>query len=161
MKSTMSAESVASFVAARRLALAGVSASGKGFGNAVLKELTVKGYDVVPVHPRAASLGGRAAFAAVGRITPPVEGLIVVLPPPEAARMVREAAAAGIRKVWLQQGAESDEALAAAREHGVELLQGHCILMFARPHGLHKFHGWLWRTLGLAPKSHAHEAQPS
>jgi predicted CoA-binding protein len=161
MKNTVSTESVASFIAARRLALAGVSGSGKGFGNAVLKELTAKGYDIVPVHPRAASLGGRTAFAAVGAITPPVEGLIVVLPPPEAARMVREAAAAGIRRVWLQQGAESDEALAAAREHGVDLVQGHCILMFAKPHGLHSFHGWLWRTLGLAPKLHAHHANPS
>lgn len=158
MKATTSPSSIPSFVSLRRIALAGVSRSGKGFGIAAMKELLAKGYDVVPVHPSGGVFEGRRAAPSLAAVTPPVEGVLVVLKPAEAAMTVREAAASGIRRVWLQQGAESDEALAAAREHGVDLVQGHCILMFARPQGLHKFHGWLWKKLGLAPDAHLHEA---
>lgn len=49
---------VEDFIAQRSPALVGVSRQGKKFGNAVLKELTAKGYKVLPAHPVAASIGG-------------------------------------------------------------------------------------------------------
>lgn len=146
------------FTAARRLALAGVSRDGSGFGNAVLKELTAKGYDIVPVHPAADMVGGRKAFRTLAGIEPGVEGVVVVLPPPLVPGVIREAAAAGIGMVWLQQGAESAEALRTAGEVGVDLIHGQCIMMYARPTGVHSFHAWLWRVLGLGPRSHVHKA---
>ena len=36
---------------------------------------------------------------------------------------------------------------------GLEVVHGHCILMFAEPTAsFHKFHRWVWGLLGKIPK---------
>jgi len=44
---------------------------------------------------------------------------------------VREADAAGIKNVWMQQGAESDEAIQYCQEHGLNEVHGECIMSVA------------------------------
>jgi len=153
--SVTSAE-VSDFVGRRRLALAGASRSGKKFGNVLLRELKARGYEVVPVHPVAAELEGLACSRSLAQLATPVEGLVVVTPPAEAARLVAEAADAGIPRVWLQQGAGSEEAVRTARERGVSLVHGHCLLMFlSGAGGIHRLHRGLWRLLGKLPAREA------
>ena len=148
----VSAELVRDFVSQRRLALAGVSRSGRKFGNLLLRELKARGYEVVPVHPEAADLQGLPCAKSLAELTGRVDGVVVVTSPSAAVKLVREAADAGIRRVWLQQGAESDEAVRVARDRGVVLVRGHCLLMFLpRAGGIHGFHRLLWRFLGKLP----------
>jgi hypothetical protein len=143
---------VRDFVETRRLALAGASRSGKKFGNVILRELVARGYEVVPVHPVAAELEGVPCAGSLEAVAGKVDGLVVVTPPAQAARLVGEAAAAGIRRVWLQQGAGSAEASRIASERGVSLVHGHCLLMFLPGvGGIHRFHRGLWRLLGRLP----------
>jgi hypothetical protein len=52
--------------------------------------------------------------------------------------VARDAAAAGIRHVWLQQGAQSPEIVALCDQLGLETVAGECILMFAKPTGVHR-----------------------
>ena len=67
--------------------------------------------------------------------------------------MVREVAEAGIKHLWIQQGAESDAAIEYCREHEINVVHGECILMFAEPVGsIHRFHRWLWGVFGKLPK---------
>ena len=147
---------VRDFVAQKRLALAGASRSGKKFGNAILRELKERGCDVVPVHPQAPELEGLRCVARLSDLSGLVDGLVVVTPPSEAVKLVREAADMGIPRVWLQQGAGSDEALAIARERGVSLVHGHCLLMFLpEVRGFHRFHRGLWGLLGKLPAERA------
>jgi hypothetical protein len=65
--------------------------------------------------------------------------------------VIRDAAAAGIRHVWLQQGSESLEAITLAAELGLDVVAGECILMFARPTGIHRAHHWLWQITHRLP----------
>ena len=147
----VTSEAVAEFVAQRRLALAGASRKGGKFGNVLLKELRARGYDVVPVHPEAREIDGVHAVPSVGDAGA-CGGLVVCTSPADAVRLVCDASDAGIPRVWLQQGAGSDEALATARERGVSVVHGHCLLMFLPGTGaLHRFHGWLWGLLGKRP----------
>ena len=153
---SVTSDLVERFVGLRRLALAGASRSGKKFGNVLLRELASRGYDVVPVHPEAAELEGLRCEARLPALRGRVDGLVVVTPPAEAARLVEEAADAGIRAVWLQQGACSEEAVRVARERGVALVRGHCLLMFLPgASGFHRFHRGLWRLLGKLPPAAA------
>jgi predicted CoA-binding protein len=63
------------------------------------------------------------------------------------------AADAGIKKLWLQQGAESDEAIRICGEHGIDVLHGECILMFAEPTALiHRLHRWINGALRKLPE---------
>jgi predicted CoA-binding protein len=124
------------FLAEKKLALAGASRSGKKFGNSILKELRAKGYEVIPVHPEAESLEGVACVR-----------------PSEPEKLVREAAAAGISRVWMQYGSASKNAVALCEERGIRAIHGECILMFAEPAaGIHRFHRAIRRLFGRLPR---------
>ncbi len=143
---------VDAFLAQTTLALAGASRTGKKFGNTVLKELRGKGYEVVPVHPEAETVDGLPCVQSLAHLPRSVGGLILVVPPHASERLVAEAAAAGIQRLWLQQGSESEEALQRCREAGISAVAGECILMFAEPAGfVHRVHRGLWRILGKLP----------
>ncbi|HEY3380209.1 MAG TPA: CoA-binding protein [Vicinamibacterales bacterium] len=149
---TVTRQTIDGFASDRTLAIIGVSANGKGFGNAAYKELKGRGYRMLPVHPTANTIQGDPCWHALADLPRPIERLLVAVSPDRAEAVVREAAAAGIKAVWLQQGAASPEALRAAEELGLDAVHGHCILMFAEPTAsFHKFHRWLWGVLGKIP----------
>jgi predicted CoA-binding protein len=149
---SVTSELVRDFVSQKRLALAGASRSGKKFGSVILRELKGRGYEVVPVHPEATELEGLACSRSVAELAGRVDGLVVVTPPAETVKLVAAAADAGILRVWLQQGAGSDEAVKVARERGVFLVHGTCLLMFLPPvRGFHRFHRGIWKLLGKLP----------
>lgn len=144
---------VADFVAQRTLALVGVSRHGKKFGNMALRALKAKGYRVFPVHPQADQIEGEPCYSSLSALPEPVEGVLIVVPPEETEKVVRDAAAAGIRRVWMQQGAESQAAIRFCEEHGISVVQRECILMFAQPVvSFHRFHRWVWKALGKLPQ---------
>jgi predicted CoA-binding protein len=144
---------VDAFVSQRTLAVAGVSRSGKKFGNTIYRELKNKGYRVFAVHPQAAQVEGDPAYPGLAALPEAVGGVVVCIPPAQAEQVVHEAAAAGIRRVWLQQGAESEAAVRLGREKGLEVVAGECIMMFAAPVGFpHSMHRWVWKLLGKLPR---------
>jgi uncharacterized protein len=144
--------SVESFVAERTLAIVGVSRTGRKFGNTVLEELSAKGYTVFPVHPEATEIGGRVAYRSLTALPAKVGGVVVVVPRESALQVVQEAHAAGIRRVWLQQGAGSADAVRFCEANGIDVVDGECILMFASPSAwIHRAHRWVWGVLGKLP----------
>jgi uncharacterized protein len=144
-------QSIQSFLAEPALAVVGVSRSGRGFGNVACRELRTKGYRVYPIHPAATSVDGDRCYKQIEDLPERVGAMLVVVPPSEAAQVVRDAARAGIRHVWLQQGAESPEVLKICRERGIDAVSGECVLMFANPTGYHKAHQWLRGLFGRLP----------
>ena len=134
------------FLAHPAIAVVGVSRGGKKFGNRACRVLREKGYRVYPVHPRAATIDGMTCSARLADLPEPVGGVLVVVPPRAAVDVIREAAAAGIHRVWLQQGAESPEALRVCEELKMDVVAGECILMFAQPEGIHRVHQFVRET---------------
>lgn len=125
------------------LAIAGASRDEKKFGTAALKSLKAKGYRIYPLHPSAASIAGEQCYRSFRELPEPVGGAVFVLHPDETEKMVKEAAAAGITRVWMQNGAESAPAIDYCAAHGITVIHGECILMFAEPaerfHRVHRF----------------------
>ncbi len=137
------------FLSSSTIAVVGVSRSGRKFGNVILRELRERGYGVVPVNPAANRIAGEPCYPDLRSIPIPVDGVVTVVPPARTAAVVRDAAAAGIPRVWMQQGSASDEAARICAELGLVFVRNECILMYARPvKGIHGFHRWLWRVLG-------------
>jgi predicted CoA-binding protein len=144
---------VTDFVAQRKLAVVGVSRQGRKFGNTAFRELKAKGYKLVPVHPQAETIEGERCYPNLASLPEPVDGVLVVVPPAETEKVVREAAAAGIKRVWMQQGAESPAAIKFCQENGLNAVHGECILMFIEPAAwFHRAHRWVWKLLGKLPK---------
>ncbi|UCD36838.1 MAG: CoA-binding protein [Fidelibacterota bacterium] len=145
-------KAVDDFLAQRSLAVVGVSRSGKKFGNMVYRELKGKGYTLFPIHPEAQTLEGDTSYPSLGALPEKVGGLLIVVPPTETTAVVQDAASAGIKYIWMQQGAESEEAIAFCDANGISAVHGECILMFAQPMKfLHKPHRWVWKLLGKLP----------
>lgn len=141
-----------SFVQSKEIAVIGVSRSGGKFGNTIFRELRDKGYAVYPVNPHAEEIEETRCYRSVRELPNTVEGIVVVVKPEQSEQVIREAAAAGIRKVWLQQGAESRQALAACDELDIPVVSRNCILMFVEPvESIHKFHRFLRRIFGRMP----------
>jgi hypothetical protein len=140
------------FVSQKRLAIVGVSRKKAKFGNYALRELRRRGYQLFPVHPEADTIEGETCFRSLKDLPEPVGGLLVVVPPAATETVVREAAAAGIPRIWIQQGAESPAAVKYCEENGIAAVHGECILMFTQPTGwLHGAHRWVWKLLGKLP----------
>jgi predicted CoA-binding protein len=143
---------VEDFVAQKTLAIVGVSRGGQKFGNAAYRELKTKGYKLYPIHPEAKTLEGDPAYKDFASLPEKVGGVVVVVQPAQAETVVRQAAEAGIKRVWMQQGSESEAAIQFCKENGIAEVHGECIMMYGVGTGLHGFHGKLWKLFGKAPK---------
>lgn len=133
-------QAIQDFINGKRIAVVGVSREASKFGNMAFTELAARGYQVFAVHPEAKEIAGTPCHPNLAALKGQVDGALVIVSSQKSAAVLREAAAAGIKNVWLQQGTESPEALAAARELGLNLVSKKCVLMYAPP--VRSFHGW-------------------
>jgi uncharacterized protein len=141
------------FFSGNTFALAGISRSGQAMSNAVLKELTAKGLRVFPVNPNAANIDGAVCYPSLAALPEKPHGVLIFTPKAQTAQVVREASDCGIRHIWIQQGAQTPEAIALCKEKNLEAVWGRCVLMFAEPVGsMHAFHRTIARIFGRLPK---------
>src|SRR3970282_114382 len=104
-------QGIRDFVHCQTIAVVGASRAGKKFGNMAYRDLKKRGYDVLAVHPTAQTLEGDTGYAALRDRRAPPGGVPLSRPPDRAAPVLPDPADVGVRNVWLQQGAESPEAL--------------------------------------------------
>jgi predicted CoA-binding protein len=127
------------FLAQRHLALVGVSHDEKQFANAVYRHLRDGGRTMYAVNrdPSLTTVEGDPCYHHLADIPGDVDGVVVMVPAAGAADVVRDAIAAGIPRVWLHRGvgtgSVSAEAIALCEEHGVEVVDGACPMMFSEP----------------------------
>ncbi len=96
------------------------------------------------------------AYPDLSAVPGPVHGVVVATPPSVGASLVHEAAARGIRRLWLHQsfgaGSVSAEALETCRHHGIEPIVGGCPLMYCQPMDpAHRFLRWWLRLWHRVP----------
>jgi predicted CoA-binding protein len=138
---------VQDFLAQRTLALVGVSRDEKAFSNVVYRELRQRGHEMVPVNPHADELEGDRCVHSVDELPDDVDGVLVMVPPEQVDEVVDACVARGVPRVWLFKGAGgkgsvTEHAVALCREHGIEVVDGQCPMMFAEPVAwFHRVHG--------------------
>lgn len=140
------------FIDSQPIALVGVSRNPKKFGYAVFKELKEKGMKIVPVNPNAEEILGDKCYASVKMLPPEINSIIVFTKKDQTASVIREAKEKGISRIWIQQMADTKEAIDELKGSGINFITGECILMHYKPHSVHKFHGTLRKLFGRFPK---------
>jgi predicted CoA-binding protein len=138
---------VEDFLAQQRLAFVGVSHDPKEFSANIYRELKAHGYELHPVNPHADTVDGDVCVGAVSELPDGIDGAIVMVPASASAEIVQACIDRGIPRVWLHKGAGpssvSDEAVALCREHGVEVVDGACPMMFMEDATwFHRVHRW-------------------
>jgi uncharacterized protein len=140
------------FLGYQPIALVGVSRNPKKFGYAVFKELKEKGMNLVPVNPETDEIMGEKSYRNVKLLPGDVKGIIVFTKKDKTAEVIRDAREKGIKQIWIQQMADSKEALDELKGSDINYITGECILMHYKPHSIHKFHGTLRKFFGVFPK---------
>lgn len=148
---------IEAFLRQERIALVGASHDPKDFSRIVMRELLELGYDVVPVNPKAGTIEGRTAYARLTDLPEPVGGALLMVPAAASEAVVRDAAAAGVPRVWLHRGggpgASSPGAVRAAHDLDLALVDGECPLMFVGRSRVHRVHGAMRRLSDHHPRS--------
>jgi predicted CoA-binding protein len=147
-----SLKQIEDFLSGTPIAMAGVSRDPKKFGQAAFKELKEKGLDLIPVNPLADEILGIKAYKDITSVPATVKGVIIMTKKDQTAGVVREAKAKGIRNIWIQQMADSKEAMKELEGSDINYITGECILMHYKPHSVHKFHKAIRKFFGVFPK---------
>jgi uncharacterized protein len=104
----------------------------------VLRCYLQNGRAAVAVNPRESSVEGVPAYPSLTAAVAPADevgtgrpGAVSVITPPRVTLgVIEQAAALGIRHVWLQPGAEDSEVLSRAAELGLDVIAGGpCLLV--------------------------------
>lgn len=140
------------FIAAEPVALVGVSRNPKKFGYSAFKELKDKGMKIIPVNPYASEILGEKAFPDIKSLPSEVKGIIIMTRKEQTASVIRDAKEKGLKHIWIQQMADSAEARKELEGSDINYISGECILMYYKPHSIHKFHGTLKKIFGRFPK---------
>jgi len=122
---------IKSFLSERVWAVVGASANKEKFGYKVYKVLAEK-WQVYPVNPGLVEIDGVKCYPSIGEL-PEVPAVVnIITPPAVTLKIVEECAALGVGKVWMQPGAESQEAISFCLAHGLNVISDKCAKVEAR-----------------------------
>jgi predicted CoA-binding protein len=110
-------------------AVVGVSRNPSKYGYIIYYDLKQKGYKVYPINPNAKMINDDPVYASLSELPVKPDVVDIVVPPEVALEVVKECYELGIRKVWFQPGAESDETIDYCYEHDIEVIYGACIMV--------------------------------
>lgn len=140
-------------IAQKHIAVAGVSRNARKFGSVVYAHLKKHGYQVYALNPNLDSFNGDPCYKSIGDLPPEVSTMVTVTKPEVTQSLIKDAAAHGMQFIWMQQGSENAEAIAAAEVAGMGVVSKRCIMMFVEPvKSIHGFHRYILKLFGKYPK---------
>jgi hypothetical protein len=150
-------EAVGRFLAAKRIAVAGVARDGRAVGNIVAKKLRDAGCQVFPVNPNAAEIDGQPCYPDLRSIPGGAEAVFIATTPAVAETIVRECADLGVRLIWMHRsfgtGSVSKPATEYGRQRGLTVIDGACPMMYVEPVDFgHKCIRWVLKWTGGLPR---------
>ncbi|MBL0928449.1 MAG: CoA-binding protein [Phycisphaerales bacterium] len=122
-------ERIEAFLAGSPFAVVGASRDRAKYGNKVLRCYLQHGRAVFPVNPGGGEIEGLTAYPGLALLPERPHGVSIITPPAVTERIVEEAAGLGIRRLWMQPGAESPAAVQRARALGIEVIAGDACLL--------------------------------
>lgn len=120
-------DAVRRMLAARRIAVVGLSDDPSRPSHGVASYLISVGKEIIPVNPNYQRVLGLKCYRTLDAVPGPIEVVDVFRRPEYCADVVRSAVSVGARGVWLQSGIMSSEAGEIARDAGIDFVQDRCI----------------------------------
>jgi uncharacterized protein len=125
------------FLAQKRIAVAGVSRnrSNHPAGNLIYRRLKAAGHEVFPVNPHMPTFEGTRCYPDLTSIPGGVDGVVIITRPETSARIVRECAATGVRRVWMHSSLASGSSVSAdavefCLQNDITVIAGACPMMY-------------------------------
>ena len=110
-------------------AVVGATDDKSKFGYKVFMKLKSHGYNVYPVNPKLSEIEGIKCSKSISDIREKIDVVSMIVNPKIGIQLVDEVSGAGIKNMWCQPGAESEELIAKARENGINVIYHECVLV--------------------------------
>ena len=111
-------------------AVIGASKNRIKYGNKVLRCYLQHHLTVYPVHPQEQLIENMPVFSSVHELPSEVHSISIITPPAITEQVVTAAIKKGIKNIWLQPGAESEQAINDCLNHHINVIaNGACILV--------------------------------
>lgn len=120
--------SIENFLACQTFAVAGVSSNETRFGTLAYRDLAAAGKTVWGINPRLEELDGQKVYADVASLPQSPEILVLVVNAKIGLGLVEQAAARGVKGVWMQPGAESEELIERCGQLGLAAVHNQCVM---------------------------------
>ncbi len=114
---------------AKSIAVVGLSSRPERHSNVVASYLLKAGYRIFPVNPNETSVFGVEAVPTLTDVPEPVDVVDVFRRPEFVPEIAQQTVEIGAPVLWLQPGAESEEAVDIARQAGTTPVAGLCMMV--------------------------------
>ena len=112
-------------------------------------ELRKTGRKVFAVDPSANEIAGDKTYPDLASLPERVDAVVLEVPKRETEDWVSKAFDAGVQNVWIHMNRETPEALALAREKGMNVYTGSCAVMYVKQgFSYHTLHKWIDQMTG-------------
>jgi uncharacterized protein len=112
----------------KTLVVVGLSGDPERTSHRVSRYMQQHGYRIIPVNPMEREVLGECSYASLADVPDPLELVDVFRRSEFCADIAREAAAAGAKVLWLQEGVVSSEARAIAEAAGMDYVEDACVM---------------------------------
>lgn len=121
-------DSIKNFFTSQSFAVVGATNRTDKWGYKVFKRLQNIGKPVFPVHPIVAEIDGMKAYKSLSELPSVPEAVNIIVSPSVTEKIVTECKSLGIKKVWMQPGAESKTAIEYCKANGIDVIYDDCVL---------------------------------
>jgi len=122
-------DKVISFLSSPAIAVVGASGNRAKYGYRVWQSLKQRGKRVFAINPNCEELEGEPCYASLADLPELPPAVIFITPPSVTEAVVAEALGLGVRRFWMQPGAESSAAVEAIETAGGEVVHDRCVLV--------------------------------
>ena len=122
-------ELIKDFLKQKSFAVVGSFRNETKYAYQILNILKNKGYEVYPVNPRIKEVEGLKCYPSIKDVPVVCDVADIVTPPKITEKIVRECKEKGIKRVWLQPGAESQDAINFCKENEIKVIYGLCVML--------------------------------
>ena len=110
-------------------AVVGVSRDKKKYGYKVYKNLKEAGYKVYPINPNASEIEGEKCYSSLSELPEKPDVVNLVVQPKITEEIGGNAKNWELKKVWMQPGAESKEAIKFCLQNSIEVVYNVCVML--------------------------------
>ncbi len=106
------------------VAVFGVSQDPSKYGHKIFKTLLAKGFTVFAINPKGGQVLGAPVYTKLADLPQRAHTVIMVIPPQALPAAVEQCIACGVKEIWFQPGAQSQEAFDLAVRAGIDAQDG-------------------------------------
>lgn len=122
-------ELIDDFLSQKSFAVAGSFRNETKYAYQIFSRLLDIGKQVFPLNPAILEVKGIKAYSDIEEIKSKIDVVCLVTQPVISLKIVKKCFALGIKRIWLQPGAESPEVLEFCSKNGMSVIHNVCILI--------------------------------